>query len=178
MKKTLGMTTALCFMAIPAMAAEGYNTDSHPSAEVAPGIYGKMASQVTSKFNLSLGGYVKLDYAYNSANLGSNGVISPISGAIPSRAINGTGANSVTFANQDQSVFSLKQSRIWAKVDGPQFSGARTGAFLEVDFYGDNSAAAESPMPRLRHAYGTIDWPNTQVLFGQYWDPSSILDAQ
>jgi hypothetical protein len=48
--------------------------------------------------------------------------------------------------------------------------GAKTGGFLEVDFYGDNSAAAESPQPRLRHAYATIDWPRTQVLFGQYWD--------
>jgi hypothetical protein len=25
-------------------------------------------------------------------------------------------------------------------------------------------------MFRLRHAYGTIDWANTSILFGQYWD--------
>lgn len=171
MRKSLGLVIVPLFLAVPALAADPvYNTDAHPSAEVAPGIYGKMVTQVISKFNLSIGGYVKLDYAYNSANLGSNGVITPASGAIPSGAISGTGPNSATFAGQDQSVFSLKQSRIWFKIDGPPLVGAKTGAYLEVDFYGDNSAAAESPMPRLRHAYGTIDWPKTQVLFGQYWD--------
>ncbi|GFE56252.1 hypothetical protein [Geobacter sp. AOG1] len=171
MKKSLGLTIAILFIAAPALAAEPvYNTDAQPSPEVAPGVYGKMFNQVLSKFNLSIGGYVKLDYAYNSTNLGNNGVITPVSGAIPSKAISGTGTNSATFANQDQSVFSLKQSRIWFKVDGPSYAGSRTGAFFEVDFYGDNSASAESPMPRLRHAYGTIDWPRTQVLFGQYWD--------
>ncbi|MBJ6723925.1 hypothetical protein [Geomesophilobacter sediminis] len=162
--------TALLW-AVPTLgAAAEYNTDLNPSPEVAPGFYGKMSSPVTSKFKLSIGGYVKLDYAYNSVNLGPNGVITPISGAIPSRAISGTGPNSATFAGQNQSVFSLKQSRIWFKADGPTLAGAKTGALIEVDFYGDNSAAAESPMPRLRHAYGTVDWPNTQVLFGQYWD--------
>jgi hypothetical protein len=173
MKKLPGMIMAVLFMAAPVLAADpAYNTDAQPSAEVAPGIYGKMFNQVLSKFNLSIGGYVKLDYAYNSTNLGSNGVITPATGAIPSKAItaNPAVANSATFANQDQSVFSLKQSRIWFKVDGPSFVGAKTGGFLEVDFFGDSSAAAESPMPRLRHAYGTIDWPRTQVLFGQYWD--------
>lgn len=170
MKKTASGIAAVLFIAAPAVAAE-YNTDAHPSPEVAPGIYGRGTQiTVTSKFNLAIGGYVKLDYAYNSVNLGSNGVITPASGAIPSSAISGTGANSATFAGQEQSLFSLKQSRIWFKVDGPGFSGAKTGAFLEVDFYGDNSAAAESPQPRLRHVYGTIDWPKTQVLFGQYWD--------
>jgi hypothetical protein len=165
------LTVALLSLAPPALAADpAYNTDAHPSAEVAPGIYGKMVTQVMSKFNLSIGGYVKLDYAYNSTNLGSNGVITPASGAIPSKDISGTGPNSATFANQDQSVFSLKQSRFWFKIDGPPLVGAKTGGFLEVDFFGDNSAAAESPMPRLRHAYGTMDWPKTQVLFGQYWD--------
>ncbi|GAM08643.1 hypothetical protein OR1_00915 [Geobacter sp. OR-1] len=171
MKILTGLTIATLFVVAPTLSgAADYNTDSHPSAEVAPGIYGKMFSTVTSKFNLAIGGYLKLDYAYNSTNLGSNGVITPISGAIPSKSINGTGPNSATFANQDQSVFSMKQSRIWFKIDGPPLVGAKTGGFLEVDFYGDNSGAAESPMPRLRHAYGTIDWPQTQVLFGQYWD--------
>lgn len=39
---------------------------------------GKMSTKVISKFKLAIGGYVKLDYAYNSVNLGNNGVITPI----------------------------------------------------------------------------------------------------
>lgn len=165
---------AVLMLAVPAMAAEtpppspapAYNTDANPDSEVAPGIYGKISTQVISKFKLAIGGYVKLDYAYNSVNLGNNGVISPITGAIPSKDIPGT----ATAANQEQSLFSVKQSRIWFKVDGPGYRSAKTGAFLEVDLFGDNGAAAESPMPRIRHAYGTIDWPHTQIMFGQYWD--------
>lgn len=169
MRTRLAVTVLL--MTLPGLAAaEEYNTGAHPDPQVAPGIYGKISSPVTSKFKLAIGGYLKLDYAHNSVNLGPSGVITPISGAIPSKAITGTGANSATFANQDQSIFSVKQSRIWFKVDGPKFAGAKTGALLEVDFYGDNSAAAESPMPRMRHAYGTLSWPETELLFGQYWD--------
>ncbi len=37
-----------------------------------------MSTKVISKFKLAIGGYVKLDYAYNSVNLGNNGVITPI----------------------------------------------------------------------------------------------------
>src|SRR5512140_1569880 len=128
MKPYLCFTIGLLCAATTTFAADSnYNIDTQPSPEVAPGIYGKMNTHVISKFNLSIGGYVKLDYAYNSTNLGSNGVISPISGAIPSKSITGTGANSATFANEDQSVFSLKQSRIWFKIDGPPLAGAKTG---------------------------------------------------
>lgn len=179
MKKALGFVAASLLIAVPAMAEEvpqqsiaGYNCDYQPSCEVAPGIYGKMSSPVMSKFKLSIGGYVKLDYAYNSENLGNNGVITPATGAIPSKAITAaTGtANSATFANQDQSILSIRQSRLWFKVDGPTFLGAKTMALIEGDFYGDNSAATESPQFRARLAYGAMDWANTQILFGQFWD--------
>lgn len=165
MKKVLGLLAVSLLMAAPALAAEPvYNCDANPSCEVAPGIYGKMSSPVTSKFKVSLGGYVKLDYAYNSSNLGVGGEITPGTGAFP---ISGTAA-----AKQEQSIMSLNQSRIWLKVDGPTFLGAKTAALIEGDFYGSVGlyGVQESPAFRLRHAYGTMDWANTQILFGQYWD--------
>jgi hypothetical protein len=149
---------------IPQVAtqAPAYNCDYQPSCEVAPGFYGKMASPVTSKFNLSIGGFVKLDYAYNSVNLGNSGSLAPGSGAIPKTSSQPGAA--------DQSIFTARQSRLWFKVAGPTFLGAKTNALIEADFYGDPAAAAESPQMRLRLAYGTLDWTNTQVLFGQFWD--------
>ncbi len=181
MRKVLGLLAASLLAAAPAMAVEvpqvaseapAYNCDYQPSCEVAPGVYGKMSNPVTSKFKLSIGGYVKLDYAYNSVNLGSSGVISPGSGAIPAPGIdpNPAVANSATYAKQRQSILSMRQSRLWFKIDGPTFLGAKTGALIEGDFYGDPSAATESTQLRMRLAYGTIDWPNTQILFGQFWD--------
>lgn len=120
-----------------------------------------LAEPVTSKFNLSVGGFVKLDYAYNSVNFGNSGGLTP-PGVVP--------ADSAATTRKDQSIFTARQSRLWFKVAGPDFMGAKTGALIETDFYGDASAGAESPQMRMRLAYGTLDWQNTQILFGQNWD--------
>ncbi|MBT0663096.1 hypothetical protein KI809_02180 [Geobacter pelophilus] len=169
-KKVLGLIALGFTMGIPAAMAQevpqatapSYNCDFEPACEVAPGIYGKMASPVTSKFNLSIGGFVKLDYAYNSVNLGPSGALAPGSGAIPK--------SSSAAGQQDQSILTARQSRFWLKVAGPPLLGAKTTALIEADFYGDPSAAAESPQLRMRQAWGSMDWANTQVLFGQAYD--------
>jgi hypothetical protein len=141
MKKVLAFVAVSTLMATSAMADE----------------------PVMSKFNMSIGGYVKLDYAYNSDNLGASGTITP----------GGAGLNIApqsAAGQQQQSILGLRQSRLWVKVNGPDAFGAKTGALIEGDFYGDPSAAAESPQFRARLAYGTLDWQNTSILFGQYWD--------
>jgi hypothetical protein len=164
MKKVFGILAAGLMLASPVMAEEAatYNCDFQPSCEVAPGLYGKISEPVTSKFKLSIGGFVKLDYAYNSVNFGNN---------IPARApANGQIAKSTSVAGQqDQSVFTARQSRLWFKVAGPSLLGAKTGALIEADFYGAGGSN-EAANVRMRHAYGTLDWKNTQVLFGQTSD--------
>lgn len=139
-----------------------YNCDFSPSCEVAPGVYGKLNIPVTSKFNLSIGGFVKLDYAYNSVNFGQSGSAAPASGAIPK--------SDSTAGKQSQSIFTARASRFWLKVGGPTFFGAKTNALVEVDFYGDPSTAPESPQLRMRHAWGALNWTKTSLLFGQFWD--------
>ncbi|HKZ16611.1 MAG TPA: hypothetical protein VJ161_03985, partial [Geobacteraceae bacterium] len=168
-KKVLGLAVAATLAAAPVMAQEvpqvtpaPYNCDYMPSCEVAPGIYGKMGSPATSKFNLSIGGFVKLDYAYNSVNLGQSGSLAPGNGVVPKAGS--------TAGNQEQSIFTARQSRLWFKVAGPTFLGAKTGALIEADFYGDPASAAESPQFRMRQAWGSIDWAKTGVLFGQAYD--------
>lgn len=168
-KEILGLLAAGMLLAAPAMGQEVpqntepvYNCDFQPSCEVAPGIYGKMASPVKSKFNLSIGGFVKLDYAYNSVDFGNTGALTPGSGAIP-RTTSAAG-------QAEQSIFTARQSRIWLKVAGPELLGAKTSALIEMDFYGDSAAAAESPQIRMRQAWGSIDWKNTGILFGQAYD--------
>ncbi|WP_298273217.1 hypothetical protein [Geobacter sp.] len=147
---------------VPQATAPAYNCDFQPSCEVAPGIYGKMASPVTSKFNLSIGGFVKLDYAYNSVNLGANGALGTLQNGIPK--------SSSAAGQQDQSIFTARQSRFWLKVAGPNFLGAKTNAIIEADFYGANGASNESPNLRLRLANATLDWAKTQLLVGQAYD--------
>ncbi|WP_243375122.1 hypothetical protein [Geotalea sp. SG265] len=171
MKKTAFLAAAL-FAATTAHGAENgngpaqvpYNCDFAPSCEVAPGIYGNLNAPATSKFNLSVGGFIKLDYAYNSVNFGHNySQMSPQ--ALPKTS---------SLANQrDQSVFSARQSRIWLKANGPALLGAKTSSLLEFDFQDTNAAATTdflNPSPRLRHAYANLDWGKTQFLFGQTAD--------
>ncbi len=162
-KKLFMLTSTLVLGAVPVMATEPvplgtatapYNCDFTPDCEVAPGIYGAMASPVTSKFNLSIGGYVKLDYAHNTNASGPTT----------------TSAGAPAGGSKQESIFTAKQSRIWFKVAGPTFLGAKTNALVEADFYGNSSLSNEFGNMRMRHAYGTLDWANTQVLFGQFWD--------
>lgn len=154
-KRVSLLATALSFAAVTVNAEEPapYNCDFSPSCEVAPGVYGAMGSPVMSKFNLSIGGYVKLDYAHNSNGMGPT---SQPGGIFPGK--------------KEESVFTAKQSRFWFKVGGPTFLGAKTNALVEADFFGAGSLANEFGNLRMRHAYGSMDWTNTQVLFGQFWD--------
>lgn len=164
MKKVFGFLAAGLMLASPVMAEEAptYNCDFQPSCEVAPGLYGKISEPVTSKFKLSIGGFVKLDYAYNSVDFGTNvPARAPVTGQIPKPT--------TAAGRQDQSVFTARQSRLWFKVAGPSFLGAKTGALIEADFYGAGGSN-EAANVRMRHAYGTLDWKNTQVLFGQTSD--------
>lgn len=167
-QKGIASAIAALLLAVPAFAQEvpqptapAYNCDFQPSCEVAPGIYGKMFSPVTSKFNLSIGGFVKLDYAHNSVNLGSNGALGSLQNGIPK--------SSSPAADQDQSIFTGRQSRFWLKVAGPTFLGAKTNGIIEADFYGAGGSN-ESANMRLRLANGTLDWADTQLLFGQAYD--------
>lgn len=166
-KKISAPALAVALLAAPVFAQEVpqtqqpvYNCDFQPSCEVAPGIYGKMASPVSSKFNLTIGGYVKLDYAYNSVNLGANGALGTLQQMPKSSSLAG---------KEEQSIFTARQSRIWFKATGPNFLGAKTGAIIETDFYG-GGGTNESPTLRLRLANGSLDWANTQVVFGQAYD--------
>jgi len=158
-KKVSLLATALLSVAGMAYAEESapYNCDFSPSCEVAPGVYGAMGSPVMSKFNLSIGGYVKLDYVHNTTAVG------PLSPGAP-------GGGIPINNHKEESLFTAKQSRFWLKVAGPTFLGAKTNALVEADFYGTASLANEFGNMRMRHAYGSMDWTNTQVLFGQFWD--------
>ncbi|MBE0599600.1 MAG: hypothetical protein IH614_20355 [Desulfuromonadales bacterium] len=135
MRTGLGIAAAMAFFAFAAANAS--------------------AETVESRYKLSIGGYVKLDYINQSAKLG------PLSGPVP--------ADGTLAAEQNESLFTARQSRLNFSLKGPEFNGAKTGAFLEGDFYGPGGSN-ESPNFRMRHAYGFVNWENTQLLFGQFWD--------
>ncbi len=145
MKKVFVVVALLLLSTAPALAAgdpEGY--------------------PITSKFRVSFGGYVKLDYAYDSIKLDIPLLPGPPGGGIPAAGSPAT--------KKTESIFTARQSRFWFKISGPPIVGAKTTALIEADFYGGGGPSNEQPSLRLRQAFGTVDWADTQLLFGQAYD--------
>ena len=158
MRKKICLLAAL--MVLPTLAAAENSAALNPGSAQPPSETVTMVP-VQSKFNLTIGGFVRLDYAYNSENFGPAGWWSPSSGAPPS---------SNALSHQEQSIFSPKATRLLLKSTGPDYFGAKTSAMIEGDFNGDNSSGSESPMFRLRIAKAEMKWNNFEVLFGEDWD--------
>ncbi len=179
-KKISVLLAAALFAATPALAADPaptngspqapFNCDFEPACEVAPGYYGKISAPASSKFNLSIGGFIKLDSAYYTTNFGPTAYFTPTN--VPK--------NSSTAGQKDQTIFSVKQSRLWFRLNGPTLVGAKTNGLIEFDFSNGNdtsSAGNLNATPRLRHAFGNLDWGKTQVLFGQTSDLFGIISG-
>jgi hypothetical protein len=67
------------------------------------------------------------------------------------------------------------QSRVTAKLFGPEVLGAKSGGLIEGEFFGTSDADVNGF--RLRHAYVTLNWENTGLLFGQTWHPMFVTDV-
>jgi hypothetical protein len=66
-------------------------------------------------------------------------------------------------------------SRAGATITGPDAFGAKTSAILEGEFFGNIDADINEF--RLRHAWAKLDWPKTQLAFGQFWHPMFVTDC-
>lgn len=107
----------------------------------------------------SLGGYLKLEAWYDSAAIPKN------INAPPLRNNHPDGQHGRFNATAQSSRFSFT-------IKGPDIWGAKTTGYLEVDFDKDFEArqsASHAYGPRLRHAFFRLNWPETELLFGQYW---------
>lgn len=80
---------------------------------------------------------------------------------------NGTDINSASKFQMSSII-----SRVGVKITAPDVLNAKVSGILEGDFFGTTDANAF----RLRHAYITLDWKNTQLGFGQYWHPLTNVD--
>lgn len=114
---------------------------------------------VESKFNVTLGGYVKLDAIHQDAHMGAQRGALGTLGAPPIAATE----------DRDQTNFTARQSRLNLTVTGPEALGAKTRAFVEGDFYGGGGGNNTGNF-RMRHATFTLAWDTTELMFGQFWD--------
>ncbi|HEY4241104.1 MAG TPA: hypothetical protein VGM88_14880 [Kofleriaceae bacterium] len=125
---------------------------------------------VTSKWDLSLYGFVETDAIWDSTSglgdLRGNAAI----------------AKPHTFAGQHpQLQFSPRNSRIGVKAAAPEYKGIKASAQLEMDFLGNQPGSApfvnstsessffQNGTFRSRHLFGKIETPYVDLLFGQTW---------
>jgi len=68
------------------------------------------------------------------------------------------------------------QTRMGFDIAGPTSDTLKTSGKIEWDFYG-NYASENKPKIQMRHAYMTLDWPDSNfgLLAGQTWDVISPL---
>jgi hypothetical protein len=108
----------------------------------------------------TLGGFIKMDSFWDSTQQGKN-----INGVISRNNIN----NGFHHGNLR---FTAQGSRFNFTIKGPKVFGAQTTGFIEMDFdeiNGANASASQVYTPRLRHAMFRLNWPDTELLMGQYW---------
>ncbi|MBE2280871.1 MAG: hypothetical protein IAE91_10800 [Ignavibacteriaceae bacterium] len=67
------------------------------------------------------------------------------------------------------------QSRLGAKITGPDVLGAKATGLLEGEFFGHIESDINGF--RLRHALIKLDWANTSILIGQYWHPMYVPEV-
>jgi hypothetical protein len=116
-----------------------------------------------AKAEFSLGGYIKLDAFFDTTQEGKN-------------MNTGIARSNAGDAQHGRTHFTSQSSRFNFTIKGPKVFGAQTTGFFEMDMdaaeagvSGAANSASNSYTPRLRHAMFRFNWPETELLFGQYW---------
>jgi len=118
----------------------------------------------------SLGGYIKLDSFWDSTQEGKN-MNTPINRD-----------NDPNFQH-GRLHFTAQGSRFNFTISGPNLWGAKVTGFIEMDFdsatdinvnannntLGGVQSSSNNYVPRMRHCMFRLNWPETELLFGQYW---------
>jgi hypothetical protein len=134
----------------------------------------KPADNATPTWGIKMYGFLRNDIMFDtrqvtSARPGNQGELLLYPANI-SKDVNGKDIN----AASSITMLSIT-SRLGGTITGPDAFGAKTSGVLEAEFFGN--ANGNENVFRLRHAYAKLDWPKTQLAFGQYWHPLFVTDC-
>ena len=137
-----------------------------------------MGSYITSysqseneNFGLEFNGFVKNDVFYDTRQ-----TISAREGHFllwPAPENPGVNGDDIS-AKSNLNMLAL-QSILSGTITGTEAFGAKTMGKIEGDFFAQ--ANDNINLFRLRHAFVQLSWENTQLLFGQYWNPLFVTDC-
>jgi hypothetical protein len=117
------------------------------------------AGSATSRWDLSIGGYVKFDIGWADQAVGPDYTFP--------RRDSGTKDNAA--AETSTLFWSGAQTRLGFRVKGPDAWGAKTSAYIESDFRGIANTLDEYGLMQLRQAWMQFDWPKTSLRMGHDW---------
>jgi len=130
-----------------------------------------LSAQDDKKFGVKFSGFVKADFFYDTRQVVAirNGhfLLFP---APVDKDVEGNDINAKSFMN-----FLAIQTRLRAKIKGPDAFGAKTSGLVEGAFFGQSQGDINGF--RLRHAFLKLNWTKTELLFGQYWHPMFITSC-
>jgi hypothetical protein len=123
------------------------------------------AQEKEKSFGIKFSGFVKSDFYFDSrqtvAAREGHFLLWPSSEMLD---VNGVDINDKSNFN-----FLAVQSRLSGTISGPDAFGAKTSGKIEGDFFAQ--ANDNINLFRLRHAFIKLNWDNTELLAGQYWNP-------
>ncbi len=138
MKKTLIVVFAL-MLALPVLSSAG---------------------SVSSRYDVSFGGFVKMDVGWSSQLANADPAMASRKSSDTYSVLNDEFTN--TFMTGGETRFNFL-------VKGPDLWGARTSAFIEGDFRGVSTGNAYGGF-QLRHAFMKLQWPGkSELMIGQNW---------
>ncbi|MEA3476646.1 MAG: hypothetical protein U9R60_00575 [Bacteroidota bacterium] len=124
-----------------------------------------------SKFGVKLSGFVKNDFFWDSRQ-----TVAAREGHFllwPSAVVEDEQGEDINAkANFN---FLAIQSRLSAKLSGPDAFGAKTSGLIEGDFFAQSNVNVN--LFRLRHAFVKLNWEHLEVMAGQYWNPLFITSC-
>jgi len=165
--QTLGALALLLARASLASAQAAPPPEAHPEIGAAPLESGP--KPVQGKWGTTLYGFVEFDAIHDSTQPGLT--------TINDSQGNGALARPGTYAaDNGQTLFGARNSRIGFKLDAPAADGLRASAVLEMDFLGNQPTSTASqaalignPTFRIRHMALKLEDPIVDLLLGQYW---------
>ena len=129
-----------------------------------------LAGSATSRWDLTIGGYVKFDMGWGSQSQGQDAW---------SALRQGKGAFD-NAADQNGNFYAYSgETTLNFLARGPDAWGAKTFGFVEGYFRGQEGSANATGQGYfvLRHAFMQLEWPTTKLLIGQTWNKWGFLPS-
>ena len=125
------------------------------------------AGNVTSRYDVTIGGYVKMDLGWQNQNQGPD-FASAVRGSLP--------GNQNRYDEYHSTYWYAGETRLNMLIKGPDAWGAKTGAFIEGDFRGA-TVGANAGVFGLRHAYMNFNWKQSSLLIGHTWNEWGFIPS-